>query len=350
MIARAARLGFGTILAILATGAAIARADTCPPLQIIASVRLAYDVSGRPFVPVTLGTAKKFMLVDTGGALSMIGQTVVDELQLPHRRAGVRQYGVSGTYSDQAAEVSPFAIGNLVADHMDLMIAPDKSDFSGEAAGIIGPAILRNYDAEFDFGGSKFNLISQDHCPGKVIYWPAAGIAAIPMRVAKIAGHIVVPVTLDGITLNALVDTGATNTFITSRTAESNFNLKLGSVDAPDVGPLMGSPGARIYRHTFHSLSLEGIAVGNPVVGIIPDLMRNAVSNGSPIGSRLSNNDEAVSLEDITLGIDVLKHLHLYIAYKEQMLYVTPAEPTDAQAPNPATAAAAGTRAPTAPH
>ena len=350
MIGHRARLCAGIVLATLASGTATARADSCPPLQILASVPLSYDVSGRPFVTATLGNAKKYMLVDTGGALSMIGQDVVDELHFPHHRVGLRQYGVSGTYSDQAADVSPFAIGNLVAAHIELMIAPDKSAFSGETAGLIGPTILRNYDAEFDFGGNTFNLLSQNHCQGKVIYWPAAGVAAIPIRVAKVVGHIVVPVTLDGVKLNALIDTGASSTFITSRIAESDFDLKLGSADAPDVGPLQGTSGARVYRHAFHSLAFEGIAVKNPTVDIIPDLNRYALSNAAPTGSRLSDNDEAQSLEDITLGVDVLKHLHLYIAYKEQMLYVAPAEPAAALTGNSAGPAAGGTTVPATPH
>jgi predicted aspartyl protease len=314
------------ILCCLAKNITGARADDCPQLQMVASVPMSYDEGGHPAIPVTLGTTQKLMLVDTGGALSEIGQHTVDELGLTHISVPIQQYGVSGNYTDKAAEVSPFKIGNLVAKNMQFMINPDKSEFSGDVVGVIGPTILRNYDADFDFGTNKFNLMLQDHCPGHVIYWPAAGVAVIPMRVAKSVGHIVVPVTLDGIKFNATIDTGSPATFMTTRVAESDFGLKLNTPEAPDIGGLGGQSGARVYRHTFHSLSLEGIAINNPEIEIIPDLNRSVLSKPPELGSRISNNDEAPSLEDITIGMDVLKRLHVYIAYKEQVLYVTPAE------------------------
>ncbi len=330
MIVQVAGLYFAAFFVCLAGTVAPARAGDCPPLRMATSVPMAYDASGRPFVPVKIGTAKKFMLVDTGGGLSVIGQQTVDELGLDHVRVAVAQYSVSGAYTDQAADASPFAIGNLVAQHMQFMIDPDKSEFGGDAAGVIGPTILRFYDVDFDFGANKFNLMLPDHCPGKVIYWPASGVAVVPMQVTKAVGHIIVPVTLDGVKLNALIDTGASTTFVTSLVAESDFGLKPGAPDVPDAGPLKGAPGARIYRHRFHSLSLEGIAVNNPDIDIVPDLNRHLLSTPPPIGTRIPTNDEAAGLEDITIGVDVLKHLHLYIAYKEKMLYATPAEPAPA--------------------
>jgi hypothetical protein len=339
-------IGYRTLVSFaLAAGTLVvapARADDCPQLRMVASATMAYDDGGRPYIPVTLASTQKYMLVDSGGALSEIGQKTVDELHLPVVNTMVEQYGVNGQHSHKAAEVTPFKIGNLVADHMQLMIDPDGDAYGGDMAGVIGPALLRYYDADFDFGANKFNLMMQDHCAGKVIYWPAAAVAVIPMRVAKKVGHIIVPVTLDGVKLNALIDTGSTNTFLNSMVAESDFKLKLNSPDAPDVGSVGGSANQRIYRHTFHSLDLEGIAVGNLKVDIFADVNRGVLSSPPKLGSRLSDTDEAASLEDITIGMDVLKHLHLYIAYKEQVLYVTPAQPAPASAvsqPAPATAA-----------
>jgi predicted aspartyl protease len=335
------------LVGLLAAGTAAAYADDCPQLTMLASVPMSYDGSGRPIVPVTIGTAQKSMLVDTGGAFSEIGLPTVDQLGLPREKAPVEQIGVSGESSDQEADVAPFVIGNLVARHVEFMIDPDKSKYAGGMDGIIGPTILRYYDADFDFGANKFNLLSQDHCAGKVIYWPAAAVAVVPIRVARAVGHIVVPVTLDGIKFNAAIDTGASYTFMTTGVAESSFGLKLDSADTPIVASLSGPGAARVYRHKFHSLELEGIAISNPTIDIIPDLNRSRLSSAPALGSRLATHDEAQSLEDITVGDDVLRHLHVYVAYREQMLYLTPAgapavQPTSAAPPTaPATPAPA---------
>jgi predicted aspartyl protease len=334
----AVRISLSFALAVSCVGwQAAARADDCPQLQMVASVPMSYD-AGRPIIPVTVGPAQKTMLVDTGGALSMIRQRTVDELKLSQTHVPVQVYGVAGNISDQEADAAPFAIGNLVASHMQFMVDATDADFAGDVSGIIGPNILRHYDADFDFGANKFNLMSQDHCPGRVIYWPAAGVAVVPITVAKEEGHVVVPVTVDGVKLNGLIDTGSSGTFLSSRVAESDLRLKLNTPETPDIGSLPGRPGARVYRHTFHSLALEGIAIGNLTVEIMPDLNRSVLSQGPQIGSRFSNTDEAAGLEDITIGMDVLKHLHVYIAYKEHVLYATPAGAPPAQSGAPESA------------
>lgn len=349
MTSRRSNFVFAAIVA-LTTFATGARADDCPPLRMVASVQMSYDGAGRPYIPVTLGTANKLMLVDTGGAFSMVNQQTADTLHFSRVRVPLQQFDVSGNHSDQAAEVSPFGIGNLKADHTELMIDPDKSSTDPDVGGVIGPSILRNYDADFDFGANKFNLLLQDHCPGRVVYWPSTSVAAVPIHVAKAVGHIIVPVTLDGKKYNAALDTGASHTLMTTRIAESDFGLKLNTPDAQEVGIVEGG-NVRIYRHTFHSLALEGISIGNPVVHIIPDVNRDALSRPPPIGTRFSNSDEAASMEDVTVGIDVLRHLHLYIAYKEQMLYITPAETPVAQATGGgATPSAGGSAVSAAPH
>ena len=38
------------------------------------------------------------------------------------------------------------------------------------------------------------------------------------------------------------------------------------------------------------------------------------------------NHDADLALPELSLGLDVLKHLHLYIAFGEQALYVAPAD------------------------
>ena len=68
--------------------------------------------------------------------------------------------------------------------------------------------LLHNYDVDLDIDAGKFKLFSQDHCPGKVVYWPASTVTVVPIRVVR-SGHIIVPVVLDGHAIDALLDTGA---------------------------------------------------------------------------------------------------------------------------------------------
>ena len=44
----------------------------------------------------------------------------------------------------------------------------------------------------------------------------------------------------------------------------------------------------------------------------------------APIGSLIKERDP-VSEANILLGMNILRHLHIYIAYQEHKLYITPA-------------------------
>lgn len=319
-----------------------ARADDCKPLTLITSLDM---------VPVTndaavIVTAKidgndERMLLDTGGFFSTISDKTAAALNLDTRTTGLQMIGVSGHTTNVAARARSFALGRLQASNIDFMIDKDQGGWKNEIDGIIAPNLLTRYDVELDFAAHKVNLLSQDHCQGKVIYWPADAMTVVPIRVAK-SGHIVVPVELDGVKMDALIDTGATNTALSQRIAESDFGLKLNTPDTPDIGALSGSPHSRIYRHRFKKLTIGGIGAGNPPVVIVPDLMNNKLSHGPPIGTRFSQDDEASRLPDLIVGMDILHRLHIYIAYKEENLYVTPATPP-ATASNSTTAQRGGT-------
>jgi predicted aspartyl protease len=328
----------GVLIFALLSGTA--RADTaCPPLTLVTSVDMHIGEDGRVYVPARIAGTPKSMLVDTGGFFTEITPPAVDELKLDTHHVGLELIGVAGDVTNLVARAS-FAIGNLHADNMDFMVMPPVHQFAPDvtdAAGILAPNLLSSYDVDLDFGGRKFNLLSQKHCEGKVIYWPADTVAVVDFAINS-DGHIIVPVTVDGRKFSAMLDTGATNTVFNLEVAKSAFSLTPGSADTPLRGSIEGSPGSTTYTHRFGALSLEGISVTNPAIELLPDLMRNRRMDPKDSlegGTRLADPSRAVGLGDMILGMDILHHFHLYIAYKEKKLYITPAAttaPTGAQA------------------
>jgi len=313
-----------------------ALAEDCKPLALIASVDLVpAGQKTAEFVPVEIQGKPKLMLLDTGGGYTEITGQTVDELGLQRRRSSVRSYDVAGNYSDQFAEAS-LKLGGLTANKVAFVVAEEtlqigKNELIG---GILAPDILKHYDVSIDFGADKLSLLSQDHCEGKVVYWPATAVAVVPMRVLA-SGHIVVSVMLDGHATTAILDTGATRSTLKQPAAESDFGLKLGSADTPHSGELLGQAGTDTYRHTFKSLAFEGIAVNNLSVEIIPDRLGHLLGNRPEIGTLIADPKYSDVQPEMLIGMDVLKHLRLYIAYKEEKLYITAAgEPASPSAPN----------------
>jgi len=341
---------FAALLALVSNTAAYA--DACGPLKIVASVDLRMAADDRAaLVPVTLQGQTRYMLLDTGGVMSFIAPGTVAELGLESvKNSRLRFYDVKGNFVDHTTIVPDFGIGDLKGHNVEFVVS--SPDFAGnkDVAGILGPGILRFYDVALDVANRKLTLLSQDHCEGKVIYWKADAVVAIPMEVARASGHIVVPVLLDGHRLNAMIDTGATNSVLNLNVAESDFGLR------PKSGPgmaIVGSLGDRgssiIYQHTFKSLNFEGLAVANPAIDIIPDLEHGQIGRPPPTGTRINDPGAEQGLPDMMIGMDILRHLHLYVAYKEQKLYITPASPSVAAPSAPAAPARPAAPAASAP-
>lgn len=297
----------------------------CKPLQLITSVVLMpSDHKTAEFVPVKVAGISRYMLLDTGGAFTSLTSGFSDELGLERRHGNFEMYNAAGDYTSEFV-VSTLELGPLKADRVAFVIAPEVG-FNGEKqiGGILAPDILMHYDTEVDFGINKLTLLSQDHCEGKVVYWPAEAVAVVPMRVLY-SGHIIIPVTLDGHELYAILDTGASGSTLSIPAAETYYGLKLGSADAPPVGDLLGKTNVKTYSHKFKTLDFQGIAVSNLQVDIIPDMLAGKFENKARTGTRLANKKLDEDKSDMLIGMDVLKYLHIYIAYKEEKIYITPA-------------------------
>jgi hypothetical protein len=175
---------------------------------------------------------------------------------------------------------------------------------------------------DLDFPRKKLNLFSPDHCAGRILYWRTNALAVLPMRITQ-SGHIYIRVMLDGESMNALVDTGAGVTIINATTARRRFGL---NETSPDVERVKSSTLDQddLFFHRFKSLTMEGVAVSNPRVQILPDLMGKAMPFNP--GSMLPA-EERQGLPDLIIGQSVLSNLHVYIAYRERKLYLSEDDP-----------------------
>ncbi len=89
-------------------------------------------------------------------------------------------------------------------------------------------------------------------------------------------------------------------------------------------------------------LDIGGVVIANPGLLIVPDLTRNtrAKAGAPPLGSRLSDKRIDETDQALRIGMDILRHLHVYIAYNEKKIYITAGSPPPAalpaNAPHPA--------------
>jgi hypothetical protein len=149
--------------------------------------------------------------------------------------------------------------------------------------------------------------------------------------------HIVVPVTVDGHAMTAIIDTGASTSIIRLDMARYAFGIPLDSADLKVVGHIGSDENAFIYSYPFKTLSFEGITVTNPAIRILTDIVnKNAAHDGNSgrqTGDRTKSAYADLTLPQVIIGMDVLSRLHPYLALGERRLYLT--EATTPATPSP---------------
>jgi len=206
------------------------------------------------------------------------------------------------------------------------------------------------------------------------------GVRPADIEMPNDIAHLTVPVTLDGHALNAWIDTSAEKSSISVEVAERIFQLaekdlgpsfpakvtpeaSLGFYNphylgdgkysntphTSDISNLVFK--ASVYRHKFSGLTLGHVDIKNIELLVIPDVWgRNndatrelfytprkygkniwglvdiaAMGNDREF---LHNRRTAISFSnakrdvpDMVLGMDILRHLHIYLAMKESRMY-----------------------------
>lgn len=316
-----------------------ASADDCK-LARIASFDFTVGRNGVMVVPVSIEGTNEPMAIDTGSPVSEIGPEVAGGLHLAtHRIAQGFMFNSSGEQFTQVATIHNLEIGTMHGSNVEMLVSPSLLTQDGSIAGTLGADMLRQFDIDIDFGARKLNLFSQDHCAGKVVYWPAAAVTVVPVHVVN-SGHILVPVTLDGHDFDAMLDTGSTYTHLSQEAARNIFGLAPDSPGMTKIGSF--GPGGRtpVYQHVFDSLVLQGIVIRHPAIHIFEDLLRTGIAQTPHLGSRINDVGESGGFSDLILGTHELRNLHVYIAYREQKLYISAAAPPVAAATGAAPIAA----------
>ena len=291
----------------------------CGQLRILNSVQMQTTAArSEMFVPVKIEGQTKSLLLDTGGQVSQISRDTARELRLRQEYSHTRLFDVAGNISSTRATADNFTLGAQDKHHVALQVAPNPTLGRIPAYdGVLATDMFANADIDMDFGAARLTAFASDHCDGRVIYWPADNIAVVPVKLDR--GHISLDVTVDGHPLKAVLDTGAQQTSMNISVARNLFGLSPDTPDMPRLDDLQGAPGLKVYSHKFPNLTFEGVEVGNLKVLVLPDQMR------SRDPGRFVTRESALALPDIVIGMDVLRHLHIYLARAESKLYVSQA-------------------------
>ncbi|HEY2837259.1 MAG TPA: retropepsin-like aspartic protease, partial [Rhizomicrobium sp.] len=159
--------------------------------------------------------------------------------------------------------------------------------------------------------------------PGQIARWPHTALAVMPMTMT--GGKMTVPVSIGGHQIDAVIDTGSDRTVMRRAVAERMFGLKV-DADMTPMDDMRDGAGERVYQHTFPQIVFEGVIASNVPALIQSNSMVRPARSTATTGSRLSATPVVgTPVPDLALGMDVLHQLHIYAAFGQGKLYVTPA-------------------------
>nr|TFG53003.1 MAG: hypothetical protein E4H34_04265 [Hyphomicrobiales bacterium] len=294
-------------------------------------------------VRALLAGQEKYLILDTGGAKSILDPEIARELGLqmgqftsvertPFSRGYTVQPSevytdVTGRQSSSFAIVDAFELGDRHFGPIEFVLSPTDNDLDNSSmpVGTLGADFLIAYDVVFDFGTDEFQLYSPNNCDNS--RQPGASADAdsvtVPFSVNG-SNHIRFPISLDGQNLTAVLDTGAHNTILSLPAAQRLFSVDLNAPDVIRTGELARQDMAGVYRRRFFVLRIESLSVTDPMIFLLPDLM---AANAAPpwrVSIMDRTRDESAALPEFILGMSVLSHYRLEIAYQRREFYLIP--------------------------
>lgn len=313
---------FATTL-LLAMAATASAEESCQ-LKRIAVIPFQTDERAHVFVPVTLNARDTHLMLDTGAFWSGITQQMVASLNVATRDAtDFYMTDAAGKKMNQMVTISQMKLGSIPFTRaVDMFVMGDSPSTSLEKnAGVLGRNLFTQMDLEIDNAGKTISLFTQDHCKGAGVYWADEAVTLMFKREkpqtptgsnirTKPSKHQIdtpiVAADLDGEIVSVLFDTGATMSGMDIEHAKRKFDIGPGSPGVQPAGKVYTGTGEAVdtYLYTFKSLTISGIKFEN-----IPILLGKF-------------DDDA----KFVLGMNELKKLRIYFAFKDGLIHITAAD------------------------
>jgi predicted aspartyl protease len=270
--------------------------------------RVRIPVAMRGNVPLVLGSIKgvpAVFVLDTGADSVVLTEGAVAKFGLDiDRRALVTGVGIGGQTRGFAGHLKDLQIGDLVVPDHRVRLLPADSGIAGTGIdGLFGVSVLSVFEVDLDLPNGLVTLYAGRLCPDTVAPdWAGAAIMVDASRSER--GRFAVPVMVDGHEFNALLDTGAGLSLLSTRAAG-----------------LLGV--------TAEVLARDGVAM---LAGTGPGATRAAVHRFDTIeiaGERFSNRALAVTTLpdrafDMIIGSDYLAHRRIWLSYARRRAYIAP--------------------------
>ncbi|WP_114228489.1 MULTISPECIES: aspartyl protease family protein [Sphingomonas] len=266
---------------------------------------LPVTMSGsRALVSAKIDGREARFILDSGAFFSTLSPATAQtyNLKLSNLPPEFYMRGINGATSASLTTVRRFSVGGV--DIPDVKFLVGGTDFG--QVGFLGQNLLGLADAEYDLGHGVVRVIKPSGCKVEELgYWPSEQpltILPIEERTAT-QPHIVATVTLNGVRLKAVFDTGAPLSAITMAAARrAGVTPTSPGVKAAGFTSGLGTRTLRTWLGQFDKLEIGGEMIPHPQI-------------------RFSEAEFADA--DMLIGADFFLTHHIYVANSAKRMVMT---------------------------
>lgn len=297
------RTGVCLILFAIGLMSAVAQAQSRCGIRPEVSLPLYPNENGKFVVPVTIDGRELRLEPDLGAPNHTLISSVANALKLERTGdAGNKGTMFGGAPLKEYVTVKDVRIAGRKINGLQMFVLADNR-LQGED-GTLASNFLIHFDIEFDYVAGRLNLFSP--CAGRGAYWPHKDTPVVLPFKTNSDNHIILPARLDGKTVWARIDTGASASVFNTYAMGTTFGFTTSSPGVTHVDGAFDNRGW--YRHTFDRLELGSITLPKAEVDFIP-----VSAHGS-------------GFAELFIGSSILRNYRVYISYAERTVTLT--EPT----------------------
>ena len=308
------RLACCIAVALLATPSARAACGSSPAASLPLTM-----VSNTLLLPAMLNGSPEQLALDTGAGITAISSDAAGRLDIPHDYDHAAELnGVGG--ADSVLFIGQVASLDLAGLHFThgsypIIDLPMHTAGGTMVAGFLGADVLHQFDVDLNIPAGRLDLWRTTGCTDGSPPWSDD---TKPIQFDLDAGnHILVPFKVDGVTLTAVLDTGANDLSMTTRAA---FRAGL-TDDALDSDPEIHGTGVNNrswtgHMHRFNEIQFAGATFPSMLAAIVPS--ENITTYDSLGGA------------DALVGLQFLRNARIWISYRNRTLYVLPVRQSSA--------------------
>jgi predicted aspartyl protease len=266
------------------------------------------------FIPILINGTPESFFIDTGAAITTISEATANALEIPHDFDHTSDmFGIGGQESHlYLGELKTLALGAITLDNPEFPIARFgqlMADGTTPWGGLIGADILSHFDVDIDIPHRRIALWRVAGCASIKPDWPGEA-QATPIDIAA-SHHVTVPVKIDHVAMDLLLDTGSPSLVLSTRSAAragATPDILEESRQFEETGA--NDRAVHAWFHIFQRMEVAGHIFG--------DVRTVIVQNGR------------FAAMDGLLGLDYLKQTRLWLSYSTSTLFLQPqARPRD---------------------